>query len=81
MQVKLFAFAGLRELLDAEEMTLDLEAGAQVGQAIEQLVQAFPAIETIRPSLRAAINEEYAELDAVLYEGAQLALFPPVGGG
>ncbi|MDT8448506.1 MAG: MoaD/ThiS family protein [bacterium] len=81
MKLRLFAFAGLKELIGAQELALELPAGATVQMALDQLMADYPAVTSIAPSLSAAIDQEYAPLDAVLSEGCELALFPPVGGG
>lgn len=81
MKVRLYAFAGLRELLGQEHMVLDLPVAAKVEDAIEFLTHDFEGVRALAPSLRAAINQEYAERDQLLFENCELALFPPVGGG
>ncbi|OGG96604.1 MAG: hypothetical protein A2508_10535 [Candidatus Lambdaproteobacteria bacterium RIFOXYD12_FULL_49_8] len=81
MQVRLLLFAGLKELVGKEVLGLELKPGARVQDALDQLLKEHPAASPLRSSLRAAIDLEYAELDAVLSEGVELALIPPVGGG
>lgn len=81
MKVNLFAFAGLKELIGAERLELELPDGAVVQDAVGHLSAQFPAVKGLAPSLSAAIDQEYASLEAPLVEGCELALFPPVGGG
>lgn len=69
-------FAMLRERAGASELTLDLPDGARVRDALAQL-------ETIAAGLPLvmAVNREYADEQARLDPGDELALIPPVSGG
>lgn len=69
-------FAGLRERAGAEELELELPDGAVVRDALarlEGLVDGLPVV--------MAVNHEYAEADAPLHAGDEVALIPPVSGG
>jgi len=91
MKVRLFAT--LRQIAEAKEVEVDLEAGETVRHALERLVQ-------LRPNLKDQIFDEEGGLqrsiiillrgrnirleeglDTVLGEGDYLAIFPPVAGG
>jgi molybdopterin converting factor subunit 1 len=81
-RVKVFLFANLREMAGgAKFIELDLPAGATVQMLKEQIAREYPALEASMSSVLATINREYAFDDAVLPDGAELALFPPVSGG
>ncbi len=41
----------------------------------------YPAIEGLMPSVRLAVNEEFAVADQVLRDGDEVAVIPPVSGG
>ncbi len=47
----------------------------------EQIAREHPALEPSMKSVLATINREYAFDEAVLPDGAELAMFPPVSGG
>ena len=79
--IKLLFFATLREGTGKKSMEFDLPAGATVGELKARLVETFPALEAVMPSTLVSINREFAEDDAVIPEGAEVALFPPVAGG
>jgi molybdopterin synthase catalytic subunit/molybdopterin converting factor small subunit len=69
-------FAGLRERAGCDELELDLPEGARVADALAELEDLAPGV-----SLVLAVNREYADADAVLSPGDELAVVPPVSGG
>ena len=79
--VRVLFFGAARELA-ADELTLALPQGATARAAFEQLLDEYPALRRFRSSLLVAVNQEYArDLEVVLKDGDELALFPPVSGG
>ena len=76
MQVRVRLFAGLRERAGADEVDLELPDDACVGDALAQ----FSALTGDTPIVM-AVNHEYADADAPLHAGDELALIPPVSGG
>lgn len=87
-------FADLAEAAGGREVSVDVEPGATVGDALDALFEARPALAdrvldeegNVRESvnlLRNGRNVRTAEagLDTELEEGDELALFPPVSGG
>ena len=76
MKVRIRLFAGLRERAGTDEVELELPEQARVRDALEQL----RAITSDLPVVM-AINREYANEEAVLRAGDELALIPPVSGG
>ena len=81
MQIRLLAFASLREVLQAPERSLTLPEGARVGDAQRLVEEQFPALVPHRSSMRIARNGRLADCDSILCDGDEIALFPPVGGG
>jgi len=77
MAVKVLYFASLRELLDQAEAESDVTEGATAGQLWQQLNPSVDAPE----NCLVAINQNYAEWDAVVSDGDEVAFFPPVTGG
>jgi len=76
VQVRVRLFAGLRERAGADELELELPDGAVVGDALEKvrpLTEGLPVV--------MAVNHEYADPDAPLHGGDEVALIPPVSGG
>jgi molybdopterin converting factor subunit 1 len=81
-RVKILLFATLRERADgAKSIELELPDGATVQMLKEQIAREHPALEPSMKSVLTTINREYAFDEAVLSEGAELAMFPPVSGG
>ncbi|HZY97522.1 MAG TPA: MoaD/ThiS family protein [Candidatus Cybelea sp.] len=81
MEIRVLAFAGLRELLEGPERDLELPTGARVRDAWAALAQRWPALDDLRASTRVARNGRIATFDDALADGDELALLPPVGGG
>ncbi|HEX4014409.1 MAG TPA: MoaD/ThiS family protein [Candidatus Cybelea sp.] len=81
MNVRVIAFANLREILEPSLRSLDLPQGALVAEAWTELERLVPALRAHRSSLRIARNGRIAGSDEPLVDGDELALLPPVGGG
>ena len=81
MQIQVLCFAAVRDALGATTIDLELETGATVGVALERLATKSPALLALLPTLRVAVNEEFAAGSDVLQAGATLALLPPMSGG
>jgi molybdopterin synthase catalytic subunit len=52
-----------------------------VGACLTALEGRHPTIRVLRSHLRAAVNQEFASESAVLADGDEVALIPPVAGG
>ena len=77
MHVRVRLFAGLRALAGGlDHIDVELDEGARVGDALERLRAVTGDLHVVM-----AVNHEYAEADAVLHPGDELALIPPVSGG
>lgn len=80
IKVKLFAM--LREQAGSREIDLDLPAGATAHDALVELGRSAGIAELVeRMPLALAINREYVKDDAVMSDGDELAVIPPVSGG
>ncbi len=76
MRIRVRLFAVLRERAGASELELELPDGARVSDAlaaVRDLAGGLPLV--------MAVNREYADADAPLAAGDELALIPPVSGG
>ena len=76
MHVRVRLFAGLRERAGAAEVELELPDGAVVRDALARMAALADQIPVVM-----AVNQEYADADAPLHPGDELALIPPVSGG
>ena len=80
VSVKLFAI--LRESAGSGEVTIELERDATVADALDAL-HRVPGLAGVlgRMPVTMAVNREYADGSAMLADGDELALIPPVSGG
>jgi molybdopterin converting factor subunit 1 len=74
-------FARLREQAGADIETVELPAGSSVAAVYEALRRAHPALGSDREAVRAALNQEFADWDAMVQDGDEVAFIPPVSGG
>ena len=81
MLITVKLFASYRELVGQEMVRLPCEPGATVGEAMEQLEQAYPVLGRQGYSPLTACNLRQVDRAHVLKEGDELAVFPPVSGG
>ena len=75
--VKVLYFASLRELLDQSGAEID----AVDGMTVAQLWLALNPSVAVPENCLVAINQNYAEWNAVVSDGDEVAFFPPVTGG
>jgi molybdopterin synthase catalytic subunit len=81
ISVRVLFFGAAREAA-ADELTLSLPKGTDARAAFERLLADYPDLRRFGSSLLVAVNQEYArDLEVVLQDGDELALFPPVSGG
>ena len=76
----MLAFARLRELLGASR-EIDIPAGTNAAGLWQKLAQSCPNIDELARSTRIARNGRIVEGAEQLFEGDEVALLPPVGGG
>jgi molybdopterin synthase catalytic subunit len=76
MLVRVRLFAILRERAGTSELELELPEGARVRDALERVEALAPGLPLVM-----AVNREYADAEAPLAAGDELALIPPVSGG
>ena len=79
MQVRVLFFGVLKDLLSSSGEAVMLPEGATVAQLMERLRgnETHP----VWSALAVAVNREYAAASAVLHDGDEVALLPPVSGG
>lgn len=62
-------------------MELQIPAETNVKGFKSILMEKFPALRGLTSHMLISVNQEYAFDDAVIPDGAEIALFPPVSGG
>ncbi|MDT7778902.1 MAG: MoaE-MoaD fusion protein [Acidobacteriota bacterium] len=81
VRVRVLFFGAAREAA-SDEAVLSLADGATAREAFERLLERYTGLRRFGSSLLVAVNQEYArDLDVVLKDGDELAVFPPVSGG
>jgi len=81
MEVEVRLFAQVRELVGQQCVRLRLPAGASIGQLRTAMIRQYPALAAWERLLLFAVNGRYAEDSTPIGPGAEIACFPPVGGG
>jgi len=74
-------FAGLREAIGSQRVTVRLPEGARVADLVEQLARDHAALARHKGRFAVAVNLEIAPADRALAASDEVALLPPVGGG
>ena len=80
-QVSVRFFAGAADAAGMRERTYRLEAGATVADLFDIITAAVPEMAKMKPTLRFAVNLEFADLHRALRHGDEIAIIPPVSGG
>jgi molybdopterin converting factor subunit 1 len=80
-KVKVMFFATLRDYVGAKSVELEIPLQTTILGLTDMLVARYPRLEKVRDSMMAAINHEFAGIDQVIPEEAEIAFFPPVSGG
>jgi len=87
MQVRVLYFGVLKERSNVAEETVELSGSATVGELVRVLRERSSktpmasGLENVWQGLAVAVNREYASADAMLCDGDEVALLPPVSGG
>jgi molybdopterin converting factor subunit 1 len=81
MRVRVLFFGRLKEIAGRAEDNVEMSEGARVDDLFARYGNQFPELARFRPSVAAAINQQYAEWNALLAAGDEVAFLPPVSGG
>ena len=81
MRVRVLLFGQLKDIVGRQEEALELEPGARLAGVISHYAHRYPKFHGLTHSIACSINQEYAQATAVLKEGDEVGLLPPVSGG
>ena len=81
MRVKVLFFGVLKDLVGKAEESLDLPAGTTLETLFSRYSQRYETLNTKRPSILFARNQEFAKPETVLNDNDEVAFLPPVSGG
>lgn len=79
--VKVKLFAAYQEAFDKSELALTFPQTTTVSAVLNSLLEQQPQLEQWREVTRFGINLEFVESDAILQDGDEVVLIPPVSGG
>ena len=81
--IKILFFAQLRERLDCDAMTFDLNSTVTTGWLRRQLAEQGELWRDClqQGNLLMAVNQTLVDENAVVHDGDEVAFFPPVTGG
>lgn len=74
-------FAAYQEAFSVSELSLQFPPQTPVIVVLNQLIQERPELEQWRNLTQFGINLQFVEPDALLQEGDEVVLIPPVSGG
>jgi molybdopterin converting factor small subunit len=74
-------FARYAELAGCTWSAVNVETPATVADVIARVREVFPGTKALPPQPLAALNERHVRLDALVREGDEVALLPPLAGG
>ncbi len=81
VRVRVLFFGAARDAVGHDEVELVLTGTATASNAFEEVLEKFPSLRRFGRSLLFAVNQEYARAECEVYDGDELAVFPPVSGG
>ncbi len=79
--VKVLFFSLLRDVVGGEEMEVAIAEGETVATFLEGLMERFPGLRAWESKILVAVDRGYADREAVLRDGQEVAVMPPVQGG
>jgi len=81
MRVHVLFFGRLKDIVGRAEESAEIPEGSRVEDLFSRYRSSFPALDGLRPSVAASVNQELAEWAATLRSGDEVAFLPPVSGG
>lgn len=79
MKINVLFFGATADAVGSRETTVDLDANATTGAALESVIRQRPSLRNHK--LLVSVNQEYASPKTPLKEGDELAIFTAVSGG
>ncbi len=81
MQVRVLFLGPSRDFAGTDAMDVKLSADARVVDLRRALTRSLPTLAGALPTCRFAVDETFVRDDAVLRNGCEVAVIPPVSGG
>lgn len=80
MTVRVLYFAAARDAAGTASESLDL-AGRSVAEVTRALAERHPGLARVLARSRVALDQRFVDAGALVPDGAELAIIPPVAGG
>ena len=81
MDVRVRFFATYREITGLRETKVEVSEGATLAALLARVFEAYPKLAGLRGPMLLAVNQEFADPEAELRAGDEVALLPPISGG
>jgi molybdopterin synthase catalytic subunit len=81
MRIRILFFGQLTDIVGRREEMMELASGARLSDILSGYCARFPQFKALAASLACSVNQEYAQGSAVLEDGDEVGLLPPVSGG
>src|SRR5262249_566831 len=81
MHIRVLLFGQLKDIVGRQEELLELEPGAKLSAVMSRYGERFPKFQALAGSIACAVNQQYASGSAILRDGDEVGLLPPVSGG
>jgi molybdopterin converting factor subunit 1 len=79
--VRVLYFASAQGLANLKSEDMQLKEGGSVRDMAAEMLRRHPSLKSIEPTIRYSVNFEIANGSALLHEGDEVAVLPPVAGG
>ena len=80
-KVRVLFFSLLRDVVGSEELEVAVVEGETVATFLEGMMERFPGLRVWESKILVAVDRSYADRDAILQDGQEVAVMPPVQGG
>lgn len=81
MKVTVLFFSQLRDICGVEQLDLEIDEAPTIGELLESLYQRFDGLQKWDSRILIAADHEYVSRDALVVDGQEIAIMPPVQGG
>ena len=81
MKIKVRFFGPLQDITKIEEAEMPVKENTTIGDQVMLVGERFPEIREHLKTVSFAIDNEYVTRDAILKNGNEVALLPPISGG
>jgi molybdopterin synthase catalytic subunit len=81
MSVKVKLFAQLRDAIDTNEIILEVDGNMTTRDIIDKIYKSYPVLKSLKIPYSLALNKEIVDDNAIVKDGDEIALLPPINGG